>query len=1142
MVRFRLACVLQTALHYSSKAFKVWICIALFAAVIFGTLESMFAQTYSPTYTTPYPNNQSTGQLAIRQEIARLEIQVARGSEILPINQVPQIRKGDVLKVRLLDEAVSGIKIDQTQWDWTLVVAYANPLVNHSKQETAAEEVRFRKTGWYKTYSFTVPFDSQPVFFLSPRGNFRGQVMKAMSKNYGELQKIGEKMVEISGAYAQINTFLNELQFVINQSQYGYNPSYNQYGYNNQYGNQYGTGNQYGYGNQLNYGNQYNYGNQPGYNNAYGYNSQYTYNQNPFWLDKAVEHLARSFNIQMPDCWRAANFTGGNSAYNQSYQYNNYSNSYGTSGSTYGGSYGSPISNGNYGGYPSNSYGASGFNMTDFVARSQCVAKTVRLEDFDVSITKMWQQGGVFFAAELQKKYPQLAYYINIAAAAIEFIVKVFQKSPLRIVPTMITATDSANAYQNVYQPPAGATYVGAVSSVGQSYQPTGGGGSPPLTSSRISVFSSQQPNDQGFLTAYPIVVQKWQPSANLPVTSIYPPVLADSCLHPGINLLKSTSLNEDSDSYTRDFKLVMTSTNGYRKEYPLKKNSGMNGWELNLTPQDLAQIPKINMVLEGQIAGLRGFDEVTSPKFKIPVAGGAKWELTPESQQAFFVGGRHRIALKNAAGDCRCVQSVTYKPSFGGQFEFVAGAKENGLQLTPEGSEVWFDIETSNFQPGPGTLEVRNNGSEPSIINLRLYSQIPRLTDITAAYGDREVKITGERLDQLQYAVIGGYRATVQPSNFPADPLNPQITSKLLIFDDPQAKINSKSVSLNLGLEDNRQYPYPQAFNILPARPEIKAGMTREIEAVSDATLLIENKSSGEDNPIHHQLGTRKVSVFPITTRAISLNLENIVSDYEFKNENIKIETRIEKSQTPTGDYLKTEFEVLDWNHLRLRFYLFGDIHTQLGGRRVQFRIRDRERGDSDWYTVKQTFVRTPEIAQIKCTDEMQGMCEMKGEGMEYVSQVSVDDGKTWYPGVSASLDAQPTADGLTAVMIPLLVNKKFLRIRLRDFQDETGFTADNYAFSNTVKNNFAARKTPADKKSGSVNAVPVNEPVNASAPQSVSAPVNSVTAKPAPGSAPTQPAHPPANSLPGAVPNLKNSTPAVTNKGALQILDDVV
>jgi hypothetical protein len=189
----------------SGGMFKSVFVNLIWSTAIIVLLLCFSKESFPQQYGQPYPYPTTTGQQpmnqsAPKQEIARLDIKVSRANQTLPLTQVPRIQKGDILKVRLLDEPVSGIKIDQTAWNWTLVVAYANPLINKEKEETVSPEIQFRKQGWYKEYSFTVPFDCQPVFFLSPQGNFRGQVMKAMNKNFGELQKIGEKMVEISGA------------------------------------------------------------------------------------------------------------------------------------------------------------------------------------------------------------------------------------------------------------------------------------------------------------------------------------------------------------------------------------------------------------------------------------------------------------------------------------------------------------------------------------------------------------------------------------------------------------------------------------------------------------------------------------------------------------------------------------------------------------------------------------------------------------------------------------------------------------------------------------------------------------------------------------------------------------------------------
>lgn len=1039
--------------------------IIIFIFIILFSNGKIYSQQTSSYYQPNLTNQTAT----TKQEIARFDIKVARGEQILPLSQVPRVRQGDVIKFRLIDEPIGGVKLDQTAWDWTLVVAYANPLVNKEKEETVSPEIKFRKTGWYREYSFKVPFDSQPVFFLSPRSGFRDQIAKAMTKNFGDISKIGEKMVEISGAYAQIQTFLSELQTVVNRNQYGYNP----YGYD-PYGNSGGTYNPYG---QTPYGSSYNYGSSYGYNNPYGTRPG-VYNQTPARLDLVVERLAKSFNIQMPNCW----YYNNPSAYN-----NNYNSGSGTS-SYYSGSSGYPSSyyGGTYTGTTTGGYFQSTpeFSGQDFVARSQCVAKSVNLEDFDISITRMWQQGGVFLAAELQRKYPQLAFYINIAAAAIDFIVKAFQKSPVRIVPTVLAAagnSNNTNIYQTSQASSAG-TANGYSSSYyqGQNFQaaslPTAQltDGLSASGDSKLSLFSNTPPSNQGFLTTYPVVIQKWQAEPDAEIVRLNTPALNDSCLHVGINILKNTSLSNDftADNFTRDFKLIVNSDNGFRKEFPLRKNLGLGGWELNLTPPDAAQIPKVAMSLEAEISGTRGFNEIKSDKFKLPVATASQWEIVPETQRDFAVGGgRHIVALRNAIGSCLCIQSVTYKPSFGGQFTFDRNGGENSMHISPDNLSVWFEIDTAKFQPGVGTLEIKTFGGETATVNIKLYPALPEIKNVRVARGDRQILLTGERLEQLRFIVVGGYRATVLPNTFPPDDGNPQLSTKIAIFDNPQIRQTGTSATIELGLEDGRRFSFPQSFPILPSRPTIAADANNEIEGISDATLTIQNKlpirtkrnlktvagntleteTIAPGASIAAQLVAVHAPVFPITTKIVSLSVKNVLNDFDFQSENITIETRIEKSQVPAGDYLKSDFEVLDRGTMRLKFFLYGDTHTNLGGRRIQFRIRDRERGDSDWYTIKQTFIRLPQIISVKCTPDMKGMCELKGDGMDYVGQVSIDAGKTWFQGEKEDLEAQPTADGMSMVMIPQLINKKLLQVKLRDFPNTSGLSINNFIFNNT-------------------------------------------------------------------------------------------
>ncbi len=463
--------------------------LSFILTVIVFLSQSILAQVDpNQQYNGNYPNNNNYGNYpnypnymansnAFRQEIARVEIMVVRpGKAPLSITQVPRLQKGDVLKVRLLDEMVNGMKPDQTNFDWTFLIAYINPGRNNDAEKTVSEEIQFRKRGWYEEYSFTVPYDSQPIFFLYTKPNYRTKLLKLIANNQEEIRKIGEKTIEIADAYGKIGSFLNELQSVINRNTY-----------------------QQGYGNN-------------GYNGYGGYGGYNSYNQNGF-KEQLIERLAKSFNIELPSCWNGNN---GNN-------YNGYNNSYNNNG----------YNNNNYGGYNNNSgYGNYGSNAmgNDFMGRVQCVARGVKLEDFDISVSRMLQQGGIMVAAQLAQKYPQFAHWINIAAIAIDFILKLTQRTPLRIVPT-ITST-SGNQGQYAYNQP-NYNYqnnFAATNNYSANANSSVNNGAPV----KISVYAESSPRDNGFVSAYPIVTHKWQAAADPEIIELPTPVLMDQCLHPG--------------------------------------------------------------------------------------------------------------------------------------------------------------------------------------------------------------------------------------------------------------------------------------------------------------------------------------------------------------------------------------------------------------------------------------------------------------------------------------------------------------------------------------------------------------------------------------------------------------------------------
>lgn len=890
--------------------------ILSFSILLFSISGQLYSQTYQPGY-----SGINQGERAFQQEIARVEITVERSGEIpLPMTLVPRIQKDDLLRVKLLDEPINGILPNESLWDWTLLVAFINPSRNEIGAESVSREVNFKRDGWYREHVFKVPYDSQPVFFLYPRSKYRKKIQKFLHKNFSEIQKIGEKTLEIAGAYAQIGIFLNELQSVINTNPYGYGGYTSYAGYS-----------------------------------PYGATSPFGQD---FMQNQLIERLAQSFNIALPSCW-----TGGT-------------------------------------GYA---------RSNDFVSRAQCVAKNVRLEDFDLSISRIMQQGGLLAATKLVEKYPQLAYWINVAAAAADLILKIMKKTPLKIVPTMARSANTLqnrNSQYNQYNQ-YNSSYISPNSAQALSSVP------PP---DKISLFAETPPTDSDFVSAFPIVLHKWQAEPDPARISLPIPALMEPCLHIGQNILKNTDLTFDwlRDPFSRDFKLEISAENGFSKEFPLIKNLGLSGWMLNINPQDIQSFPKIRMNLEAKITAIRGFSAIESENFSIPISGGGEWELSADSIREFDVGGKRRIVIMNSMGSCRCLQSVTYRPSFGGEFTFVSGNSTNPLRFSETGNEAWFDIDTTHFKPGRGNLEFRafGNVQQPQIIPLNLYPAPPKITKLIVHKGDKQITLEGTGIEQIASVSIDGKIAGL----LAVEQMQP-VESKTFVFQNPEDRILSKTVSIEMNLEGNRTYKYPADFPVFPSRPAIESNPQSEIEGV----VLNPNERKT-------QFDLSEYPVVPVETSAMTVTVKTALTDFNFRTENTKIETRIENAQNLQDLLLLPAFEVLDSLNMRILFN-FDESHRQLlAGRRLQFRIKDVNRGNSDWYTIKQTFLRTPNIDSVNCKGDE---CTISGDGLDYIGQVSLDGGNLWQPPAQVQL----TQTGRSTMIVMEVKDKKLLRIKLRDF-----------------------------------------------------------------------------------------------------------
>ncbi len=618
----------------------VWI-VAVTALFIPG-----LAQTYpqqQPYYNQQNPNGQDDNYSAkspFKVEVGRLEASVYRpGQEPLPLSQVPRLNQGDVLKVKIANEAVNGIMPHQSNWDWTLLVAFINPSRNNATEETVSEEIRLRDKGWYNDNFFTVPYDSQPMIFLYPKPKHRKKILDLIAKRPDDIRQMGEKIIEISSAYGHISSFLSQVQYMMARPDYG---------------------------NGL--------------------------------LEQSIEGMARTFNLQLPSCWQSSGYGGygGYSGYNS------------------------------YGGGGGGGYSSGGYN--DLASRAQCLSRNIRVEDLNYSVGRMLQQGGLMALAQLKQSHPEISKWIALAAVAIDFIMKLTRKTAIRIIPVVVSTPDNPIYTQNSFYGGGGGYYNGG----GGGYYNGGGnntyynggnttyyqpntnvngftqGNTTQAESNKISLYANYQPNDRDFVTVYAYVPHKWQAEPEPKLTSIYAPSMIEPCFHSGKNLLRNMDLRIEwlSDTFTRDFKLILTDNNGWKKELELRKNLGLNAFEAEISKDDFTALPK-NNVVDAKIIGKRGFTMIESPVFQIPIANGGTWEASVKAGPT----GKAIVTLKRVAGDARCSQNIIYKPSVGQPVIFPIAKENSFLKLSEDRNEITFEVDTTNA--GSDSIQIQQFGGE---------------------------------------------------------------------------------------------------------------------------------------------------------------------------------------------------------------------------------------------------------------------------------------------------------------------------------------------------------------------------------------------------------------------------------------------
>ena len=110
--------------------------------------------------------DQQLSSRAFGHEIARLAVTVDRlGSKLRCPFHLSQLKTGDILRVRMIDQSINGISSSRSFWDWTLVFAYVNPNRNISRKDSVSREINFRRHGWAPALSRCLMTADQCFFF-----------------------------------------------------------------------------------------------------------------------------------------------------------------------------------------------------------------------------------------------------------------------------------------------------------------------------------------------------------------------------------------------------------------------------------------------------------------------------------------------------------------------------------------------------------------------------------------------------------------------------------------------------------------------------------------------------------------------------------------------------------------------------------------------------------------------------------------------------------------------------------------------------------------------------------------------------------------------------------------------------------------
>lgn len=216
--------------------------------------------------------------------------------------------------------------------------------------------------------------------------------------------------------------------------------------------------------------------------------------------------------------------------------------------------------------------------------------------------------------------------------------------------------------------------------------------------------------------------------------------------MRPGLALPLEDEPLVFATDYAHDMSVRVSLADGQVVELPVRPDAESGGLVLTADAQKLGQ----SAIGEAVLHGRWGFDPFTGPRFPLQNGAPGAWSAKPDN--SVIVGRDTPVTLQGGAASC--VQQVSLRDR-GGTVRSVEWKVD-------EADEITATLPLSRTRPGELTLLVAQyGGASPAQLTLKGQSEASRLEGFTLYTGDREGRLVGARLDQVEKLEVAGLTFT---------------------------------------------------------------------------------------------------------------------------------------------------------------------------------------------------------------------------------------------------------------------------------------------------------------------------------------------------------------------------------------------